>query len=56
MFEAGFVGSNQVPEGEGGAGVGLALARRVVESHGGSIWVESERGRGSRISLSVPRG
>ena len=55
IFDLGFVGSNQVPEAEGGRGVGLALARKVVDSHGGSIWVESQVGKGTRISLNIPR-
>ena len=55
VFDEGFVGSNQVKEGEGGQGVGLALVRKVVEAHGGSVWVESEKGRGTRISLTIPR-
>jgi signal transduction histidine kinase len=39
-----------------GAGLGLTLARRFVEMHGGRLWVESEVGRGSRFILTVPVG
>jgi PAS domain S-box-containing protein len=39
----------------GGAGVGLAVARQIVEAHGGHIWAESEGlGRGSTFHLALP--
>jgi two-component system, NarL family, sensor histidine kinase BarA len=34
-----------------GTGLGLAIARRLTEAHGGAIWVESEKGRGSKFVL-----
>ena len=42
------------PEQGAGMGLGLAIARRLVEAHGGKIWVESEVGRGSTFSLLLP--
>jgi len=38
----------------GGTGMGLAIAKHVIEAHGGSIWVQSEEGKGSIFSFSLP--
>lgn len=38
-----------------GAGLGLYLARAIVEAHAGHIWVDTESGKGARICFSLPR-
>jgi signal transduction histidine kinase len=39
---------------QGGAGLGLAIGRWIVEAHGGSITVASEIDRGSRFEVQLP--
>ena len=39
----------------GGAGLGLTIARGIVEAHGGAIAVTSEVGRGTRFTVKLPR-
>ncbi len=38
-----------------GAGLGLYLAKAIVETHGGRIWVDSQPGSGARVCFSLPR-
>src|SRR5688500_3571684 len=46
----------QAHRDRGGTGLGLAIVRGMVEAHGGRVDVESEEGKGSRFTVTLPRG
>jgi len=54
VFERHWRPSDPARRTPGGAGLGLAIARRILELHGRSIRVESEEGNGTRFSFSLP--
>ncbi|MDT8902538.1 sensor histidine kinase [Anaeroselena agilis] len=54
IFDRFFRGDRARSRGEGGAGLGLAIARWIVESHGGKIRAESVVGAGTKIIVTLP--
>jgi signal transduction histidine kinase len=54
MFDRFWRGDPARDRGRDGAGLGLAIAKGLIERHGGTIWAEERRGGGARIAFTLP--
>jgi len=49
-----FRSENELARQEKGTGLGMMITKRIIEGHGGEVWVESELGKGSTFSFTIP--
>ncbi len=53
VFDHFYRGEKSRSRATGGAGLGLAIARGIIEAHGGQIWIESEQDQGTRVAFEL---
>ncbi len=54
IFEAFYRADNSITREAGGTGLGLTLSKQIIEVHGGRMWVQSEYGKGSQFTFTLP--
>jgi signal transduction histidine kinase len=54
MFTRYYQGRRQGKQTVAGSGIGLALAKKVVDAHQGCIWVDSREGQGTTVQFVLP--
>jgi signal transduction histidine kinase len=54
IFEEFKQGDSSITHKKGGTGLGLSISKRIIELHGGRLWVESDLGQGATFLFTVP--